>query len=1304
MTAFPLRYAHRNILLGRGDERAALYWIPTISYRYLTDSDKEREAGRLAQFAYGVRTDFALWRVCRQYPADRYAAQAEELLDDRYQDPEAWYEWLDGHGRRLAGLRAYIPEVYLAVSIRQQAEGSAVRGLKQTADRVRRRLEDLAGIGGAQPVPAAELKALQNAEEEVYGRVAASFPDAERASDDDIQWLIRRPACRALTEPMMDVYWRPNALMVQEGQSVLYTPLEADLVKHANAAITEEQRSLTVDAEEGTTYQTMLTFGAFPDDAEFPGSRAELLFAPLEACDFPVDASMHCQWISNREARSQVRKRILDVENAFSEQLESQAGAGWLAESDRDLARELEAYLQSEDHPPMLLATTTLAVSAEDPDKLSQRVTALREHYGQMTLHQPAGLQEQLFYLHLPQPPLTTKDYLEPLTIEQFGATMPVGDHRVGSPDGAYIAYTTGGGPRPVRWNPLEASRESRPSAILLAGTLGSGKSLSDATPIPSPDGWKTMGDLAVGDRVFDERGEPCDVLGVYPQPDGRECYEVVFSDGSTIVADAEHRWATLDLAARQARGYQARTRKRSLDHLGGTSRHRGVRRQGGSWIAQAQHDGKAVYLGSFTDEDDAARVAAAYRAEHLPPRRGEHRTVPQVLTTEQIRGSLHRWGQVNHAIPVTEPLAYPSRDLPIDPYVLGAWLGDGCSTWGTIHSADPEITEYFEAAGYPTTVHAVGEGRCPRFGVGGGFRKQLREQGLIRNKHVPDEYMVAGVEQRLALLQGLMDTDGSINAKTGEAEFSSTLRGLAEAVRELAVSLGMKARLREGEAKPYGRVTGPRYRVYFSPHLPVFRLPRKLARVKPRSPRTPRALRYIVDVRPAPSVPMRCIAVDSPSHLYLAGDAMIPTHNTLAAQNLALIAERRGSLIVDIDPKPDHNMHSIPEFAARSRLVELTGEEKYAGILDPLRIAPPEQREDVAVSYYLGAMRSVESGWQNSVARATRTVIERCDDEHQEPASLMVIDELRSMDERGAADALDLVARGGLGRLAFGEGDANVITQDVSLITIRAPGLQLPDPDVPRESYEHSERVSVATLSLLATFALHLVSQDRTRHKLVLFDEAWFLLASQAGRNLVNRLVRLGRAQNATLLIATQQLGDIGELIDLMGTVFLFGQKSDAEAQRGLAVLGLDADDSALTSRVREMRRGRCLMRDLSDRVAEVQIDVVFPHVLAMLDTSPQAERARSDQADIEAARGDDVALADDQARATMGATAPAAPVGEDGLLTLDAADTGVADAGYDDVGDDEPPAGVVEEDAEPVDTDGEAGSRLRFADTEST
>jgi len=169
VNGFPLRYVHQNILVGDGDARAALFRVDTVSYPFLAASDKREWLRRLARFAFSVEADFSLWRVCRAYPAERYAEQAEPLLDPRNQDPAAWRAFLRGHETHLRASRSFVPEVYLAVSL--QAPGA--QGLGRAMDRMRRRVEAVFGVAGAVPIPASEIEALIVAEDKAFHRAEA---------------------------------------------------------------------------------------------------------------------------------------------------------------------------------------------------------------------------------------------------------------------------------------------------------------------------------------------------------------------------------------------------------------------------------------------------------------------------------------------------------------------------------------------------------------------------------------------------------------------------------------------------------------------------------------------------------------------------------------------------------------------------------------------------------------------------------------------------------------------------------------------------------------------------------------------------------------------------------------------------------------------------------------------------------------------------------------------------------------------------------------------------------------------------
>ncbi|QGJ90507.1 Cas4 family exonuclease [Mycobacterium phage Traft412] len=234
------------------------------------------------------------------------------------------------------------------------------------------------------------------------------------------------------------------------------------------------------------------------------------------------------------------------------------------------------------------------------------------------------------------------------------------------------------------------------------------------------------------------------------------------------------------------------------------------------------------------------------------------------------------------HRVPVAGVLELPEADLPVNPYVLGCWLGDGKHTTGEI-TKDRELFDLIELEG-----ESLGKPHIdPRTGVITrtvlGLKKGLQELGLIRNKHVPGSYLRASHKQRLALLQGLMDTDGNWNKVRRTANYTSVSKTLAEGVLELLRTLGQRPRINKIEGFGFGKpVTS--YRVEFTPvDVIPFRHPRKLgAFFETGVGNTIRSTRRLITaVEPGPDVETACIGVDHPSHTYLCGERMIPTHNT---------------------------------------------------------------------------------------------------------------------------------------------------------------------------------------------------------------------------------------------------------------------------------------------------------------------------------------------------------------------------------------------------------------------------------------
>lgn len=406
------------------------------------------------------------------------------------------------------------------------------------------------------------------------------------------------------------------------------------------------------------------------------------------------------------------------------------------------------------------------------------------------------------------------------------------------------------------------------------------GKALSLDTPLPTPTGWISMGDVQIGTVLFDERGQPCRVSAMTEIMHDRPCYRVVFSDGEQIIADAEHLWMV----------------KARRTHRPGGAKLKGIPRD---------------VVRNYPDQ--------------------------LVLTTEQISKTLLvdspsniQNGRVeyNYKIDTALPLDLPDADLPVPPYTLGAWLGDGSSASAllTCSYEDLEMLEYIQDEGVAVVERASSNKNTGLFLLGSGGRSQksrdrslqsnLRQLGVLNNKHIPSLYLRSSVDQRMDLLQGLMDSDGYVSV-AGQCEFTTISDILCRDVYELLCSLGYKPTIKADVAKLYGREISPKYRIQFWSYQdrPVFKLLRKRQRLKDTPDKKTRAnTRQIVAVDPIESVPVRCIQVDSPSHLFLAGRSMIPTHNSTIAAGVALY-------LLDADREPGAEVYTAATKREQARI-----------------------------------------------------------------------------------------------------------------------------------------------------------------------------------------------------------------------------------------------------------------------------------------------------------------------------------------------------------------------------------------------
>lgn len=383
---------------------------------------------------------------------------------------------------------------------------------------------------------------------------------------------------------------------------------------------------------------------------------------------------------------------------------------------------------------------------------------------------------------------------------------------------------------------------------IEVAGEERSGKALDLSTPLPTPTGWTTMGKVEVGDLLYDEKGNPTEVTATF-DVEPEESYRVIFNDHTEVVACGDHLWTTWTELNRS------------------------------SWFSR----GVGVHQGRYPE--DWPNYTIKHPRTYFVSQKVETRTTKELLATlKHVARTGTETLLNNHSIPVTKPLQCSEKPLPIDPWVLGYWLGNGATNDSSIscHAEDEsEVQSKFVEAGFSLGEWRSQDGNAVDFSVL-GLSRELRVNNLYGNKHVPEIYLRGSVEQRRALLSGLLDSDG-YHDKSGQVEFSSTLKHLAEAVYELATSLSQKPVMREGVSALYGKAYGPCWYVVWNPTENFFTVERKRTRFRPVT--NPygvrRQARFITDIVQVSNRPMRCVMVDSPNHLYLAGKGMIPTHNT---------------------------------------------------------------------------------------------------------------------------------------------------------------------------------------------------------------------------------------------------------------------------------------------------------------------------------------------------------------------------------------------------------------------------------------
>lgn len=372
--------------------------------------------------------------------------------------------------------------------------------------------------------------------------------------------------------------------------------------------------------------------------------------------------------------------------------------------------------------------------------------------------------------------------------------------------------------------------RESDDGILLLAGqvdliikngnhiTIVDHKGLPLDTPILTSKGWSTMKDLKIGDKVFDKDGNLCNVT-VKSQIHYNPCYKINFDNHESIIADKEHRW-----------------------------------------------------LISFSAKKSDVQKGIKYYENVMTT--GE---IKQYLDGLKSRNSYNIPKIVN-----VKPLNLPKSDLPIDPYVLGVWLGDGSKSCGMItQCANSKLWSILKSKGCRLGENVVHDPK--RANVESrtvyGLSTILKKMNLLNNKHIPDEYLLSSYDDRLQLLRGLMDTDGYYHRGRKRFVMTTSFDWQMEGMRKLVSSLGCKVSIFRAITKFNGKEF-PGWNINFTTkNFNPFLCRNQEIEIS--SLRRNDNFRNIKSIEETKIVPTQCIAVDSPSHTYLCTHSLVVTHNT---------------------------------------------------------------------------------------------------------------------------------------------------------------------------------------------------------------------------------------------------------------------------------------------------------------------------------------------------------------------------------------------------------------------------------------
>lgn len=1253
----------------------------------------------------------------RTYTADEWHANLMEANKERGGATlPVFARYVNRTKEQLNATAFYDRNVYIATRMGDRKEKGKLANI--FADMVD---DYLLGAAKDMDVPSSdEIARWHEAADSTATALANNWMHADPTNRATLEWLVRHKASPGLPTPSLWGGTDPAVWGLGKWRTLLASVTE--VVTLGRGAEKELIRAVKVDGPTGTSYVCYLPLTYSPRDI----LHTQTWMHRASGLEFPVDIDLRFQVIDPERASKDLKKYS---DKAESQQIEDREAGHKPDQAAMEQQAELEEANQQRrrSKKPLVYWQCVFSVANTDPNELKKQVSKLIAHYKTIDfkLECPPEDQRELFYQSLPGNDILVKDWEQKTDTTYLAAGAPWLASTIGDNKGMYQGFTLvqegqtvqPGGPFFYDIQNVVDDDGKAPTEAV-AGFPGSGKACSLDTLLPKAfGGYTTMGEVRIGDRILDESGQPCTVTGATPVMHDHTVYEVTFDDGTVVKADADHRWWVHDWAARSSARRAKRRDVTGKRVTKGSAEFAAAMRAVATTVDPEDVSGPRAMRLRYADQggpnrDVWERVAktltpvgwynpgkmlnggtgrkyplysvqqyaeAMYAWATTPANHQVHkRALPKVLTTAQMADSVMVDGgsRANYSIPVAQPVRYPEADLPVDPYVLGAWLGDGNSSgsraWA---SEDPEIINALADAGLETAEHhAVGNHIVYHVK---GLRPLLGPLGVLNNKHIPDNYLRGSVAQRLALLQGLMDTDGTAT-KSGTCVFYQSDERLATQVRSLVASLGMKATIKSHDSyytNPDG-VDVPckvAYQVAFTPTMDVFRLPRKLARTVGRDGTTATTggrtrettrHRYITDIRQVESVPVRCITVDSPSHLYLCTDQYVATHNTVS-RGLKCVYEdaMRGVTQFVWDPKGDFlPLHrEAKRFGLDPALVNLIDLDnpKASITLDAFAVGevdfsdpdePIDNRPNLARSTIARLISNIRT--PNNAADLSSVVSSAVRLVHKtkpNPSMSQVLDVFEALSRkdpgilqdlkvaessvgtwsglaRNIYDELVQVKETKLGKLLFKDGQSGTgaLSAEAGSLTIFvALGLEIADPEqLALRDPTPNELLSDVIASMMVNHIRNLLSikEIELEPKAATFDEWHAIRRAGGASSLYGWLKRMGRSRRTSVRQLSQSANDYDK--GSLSTVWCGYVEDEDEAKASCELLGIEANLQNI-QRLMNMQPGQFLFRDQRKQVAWVQIDIWDQWVLDTFNTQAASKKrmqeARKAAADAE-------------------------------------------------------------------------------------